>query len=62
MIVDEAHTCVASAGVGKSSQAHLRYALLRKLADDPDRHLLLLTATPHSGDDARLAVADRAAR
>ncbi|MEZ0358913.1 helicase-related protein [Mycobacterium sp. SA01] len=51
VIVDEAHTCVASAGVGKSSQAHLRYALLRKLADDQSRHLLLLTATPHSGDD-----------
>jgi superfamily II DNA or RNA helicase len=52
VIVDEAHTCVAPAGVGKSSQAHLRYALLRKLADDQRRHVLLLTATPHSGDDA----------
>lgn len=52
VIVDEAHSCVASAGVGKSSQAHLRYALLRKLADDQQRHLLLLTATPHSGDDS----------
>ncbi|MGE2731755.1 helicase-related protein [Mycolicibacterium vaccae] len=51
VIVDEAHTCVASAAAGKSSQAHLRYALLRKLADDPKRHLVLLTATPHSGDD-----------
>lgn len=51
VIVDEAHSCVASAAVGKSSQAHLRYALLRKLADDPKRHLVLLTATPHSGDD-----------
>lgn len=51
VMVDEAHTCVAPAGVGKSSQAHLRYALLRKLADDPGRHLVLLTATPHSGDD-----------
>ncbi|MDP7724185.1 helicase-related protein [Mycobacterium sp. TY814] len=51
VIVDEAHTCVAPAGVGKSSQAHLRYALLRKLADNPARHLVLLTATPHSGDD-----------
>jgi superfamily II DNA or RNA helicase len=51
VIVDEAHSCVASAAVGKSSQAHLRYALLRKLADDQQRHLLLLTATPHSGDD-----------
>ena len=52
VIVDEAHTCVAPASAAKSSQAHLRYALLRKLADDPGRHLLLLTATPHSGDDA----------
>ncbi|SIF83231.1 helicase domain-containing protein [Mycobacteroides abscessus subsp. abscessus] len=51
VIVDEAHTCVAAAGVGTSSQAHLRYALLRKLADKKDRHLVLLTATPHSGDD-----------
>ena len=51
VIVDEAHTCVASAGVGKSSPAHLRYALLRKLADNTERHLVLLTATPHSGDD-----------
>ncbi|CQD08047.1 helicase domain-containing protein [Mycolicibacterium conceptionense] len=52
VIVDEAHTCVAHAGVSKSSQAHLRYALLRKLADNAERHLVLLTATPHSGDDA----------
>lgn len=51
VIVDEAHTCVAAAGVGTSSQAHLRYALLRKLADNTERHLVLLTATPHSGDD-----------
>ncbi|MCF8784364.1 helicase-related protein [Rhodococcus ruber] len=50
VIVDEAHTCVAATAVGHS-QAHLRYTLLRKLADDPNRHLLLLTATPHSGDD-----------
>jgi superfamily II DNA or RNA helicase len=51
VIVDEAHTCVAHAGTAKSAQTQLRYTLLRKLADDPDRHLLLLTATPHSGDD-----------
>ncbi|ODR24035.1 helicase [Mycobacterium gordonae] len=51
VIVDEAHTCVAPTAVGKSSQAHLRYALLRKLADKPERHLVLLTATPHSGED-----------
>lgn len=51
VVVDEAHTCVAASGTAHSSQAHLRYTLLRKLADDPTRHLLLLTATPHSGDD-----------
>jgi len=52
VVVDEAHTCVAASTAATSSQAHLRYTLLRKLADDPTRHLLLLTATPHSGDDA----------
>lgn len=51
VIVDEAHTCVPSAGTGHGTQAHLRNMLLRRLADDPARHLLLLTATPHSGDD-----------
>lgn len=51
VIVDEAHTCVAASTAAKTSHAHLRYTLLRKLADDPTRHLLLLTATPHSGDD-----------
>ncbi|MCX4093598.1 helicase-related protein [Nocardia sp. alder85J] len=51
VIVDEAHTCVAATTVGHT-QAHQRYTLLRKLADDPTRHLLLLTATPHSGDDS----------
>ena len=51
VIVDEAHTCVGASSTAKHSQAQLRYTLLRKLADDPTRHLLLLTATPHSGDD-----------
>ena len=47
MIVDEAHTC-ASSGQGR----HQRHELLRGLADSATRHLVLLTATPHSGDDA----------
>lgn len=50
VIVDEAHTCIAPSSAG-SPQAHQRYVLLRRLADDPSRHLLLLTATPHNGDD-----------
>lgn len=51
VVVDEAHGCVGATSTAKHSHAHLRYTLLRKLADDPTRHLLLLTATPHSGDD-----------
>ena len=50
VVVDEAHTCVAPSSV-RGGQAHLRFALLRRLADDAERHLLLLTATPHNGDD-----------
>jgi hypothetical protein len=45
-IVDEAHTCAARKGGGRQQ----RYELLRGLAADPQRHLVLLTATPHSGD------------
>lgn len=46
VIVDEAHTCT-NTGRGR----HQRYELLRALADDAGRHLVLLTATPHSGDE-----------
>jgi len=46
VIVDEAHAAVTG-GQGK----HLRFNLLRRLVDDPQRNLVLLTATPHSGDD-----------
>ncbi len=46
VIVDEAHTC-ASAGVGKQ----LRFELLQRLVKDAERHLIMLTATPHSGDE-----------
>lgn len=46
VIVDEAHTC-ASSGQGKQ----LRFELLKRLVANEERHLLLLTATPHSGDE-----------
>lgn len=46
IIVDEAHTCTRS-GAGRQ----LRFTLLQNLAQDPQRHLILLTATPHSGDE-----------
>jgi superfamily II DNA or RNA helicase len=47
VIVDEAHTCAAT-GPGR----HQRYELLKGLTESSTRHLVLLTATPHSGDDA----------
>ncbi|GIU86700.1 MAG: ATP-dependent helicase HepA [Acidimicrobiia bacterium] len=50
LIVDEAHTCAASAP-GRSA-SHQRYELVRDLARDPDRHLVLVTATPHSGNES----------
>jgi len=49
VIVDEAHTCVSD-GTGQSGRSRTqRHELLRRLAADPSRHLLLVTATPHSG-------------
>ncbi len=47
VIVDEAHTCVRK-GQGRQQ----RFELLRHLATRAERHLVLLTATPHSGDTA----------
>ena len=59
VIVDEAHTCAARKGGGRQQ----RYELLRGLSDQPDRHVVLLTATPHSGDteafDNLLGLLDR---
>jgi hypothetical protein len=46
VIVDEAHACV-----GNGQGHHQRYDLLRGLADSAECHMVLLTATPHSGDD-----------
>lgn len=47
VIVDEAHSCAKPAGAAPSQQ--LRHNLLHRIAQRPDQHLLLLTATPHSG-------------
>lgn len=49
VIVDEAHTC-AVGGPARGSQ-HQRHQLVADLARRPDRHLLLVTATPHSGNE-----------
>lgn len=48
VIVDEAHTCAAMEG---SSARHQRHQLLHGLTGNPDRHCILVTATPHSGKE-----------
>ena len=50
VIVDEAHGCAAGDG---SRASHQRHSLVAELAKDPTRHLILVTATPHSGKDDR---------
>lgn len=52
VIVDEAHTCVAADDASSGSQNQLRYELLRRVAEDQTRHLVLVTATPHSGQES----------
>lgn len=47
VIVDEAHG--AALPSNRSSAQQQRHALLREVAARSDRHLILLTATPHSG-------------
>jgi superfamily II DNA or RNA helicase len=48
VIVDEAHTASRPGGTVESD-VQKRFRLVRKLADDPSRNLILVTATPHSG-------------
>lgn len=50
VIVDEAHACV---GTHKGKQQ--RFELLSGLARDPERRMIFLTATPHSGDEEAFA-------
>lgn len=50
VIVDEAHACV---GTHKGKQQ--RFDLLQSLARDSDRRIIMLTATPHSGDEDAFA-------
>jgi superfamily II DNA or RNA helicase len=52
VIVDEAHTAVADGAGGGTRARTQRYDLLCAVAADPTRHLVLVTATPHSGKEA----------
>ncbi len=47
IIVDEAHTCTRPAGASPRQQQ--RFGLIYEIARKKNQHLLLLTATPHSG-------------
>lgn len=49
VIVDEAHTCAFSQE--KNGSRHQRHLLVEQLSQNPDRHLILVTATPHSGKE-----------
>jgi superfamily II DNA or RNA helicase len=46
VIVDEAHACI-----GTHQGRQQRFELLSGLARNPERRMVLLTATPHSGDE-----------
>ncbi len=50
VIVDEAHGAAEASPRNKSQQQ--RHQLLQEIARDENRHLILLTATPHSGIEA----------
>lgn len=47
VIVDEVHTCARPAGANKNQQQ--RHSLIHDIANKDNQHLILLTATPHSG-------------
>ncbi len=53
VIVDEAHTCSSGFGTGTRQQRHdLLTALINPTRPDgASRHLILVTATPHSGNE-----------
>ena len=50
VIVDEAHACV-----GTHQGRQQRFELLSELARNPERRMILVTATPHSGDEKAFA-------
>jgi superfamily II DNA or RNA helicase len=50
VVVDEAHTCTLGSEDGRGRQQ--RHSLLKRISSDPLRHLVLVTATPHSGNEA----------
>jgi len=50
VIVDEAHSCSPAGGQGRAARQQ-RHEVLAKLAKKDGQHIILVTATPHSGND-----------
>lgn len=53
VVVDEAHTCAQPSQQlkGRAPLSQQRHQLLTQLSANADRHVILVTATPHNGDD-----------
>lgn len=51
VIVDEAHTCTSRAQPGRGGTRQQRHEVVKALSADATRHMLLVTATPHSGNE-----------
>ena len=49
VIVDEAHTCARPPGADVNQQQ--RHHLIHQISQRADQHLMMLTATPHSGKE-----------
>jgi superfamily II DNA or RNA helicase len=49
VVVDEAHTCAF--GFAGRGGRHQRYELLKRLSEDQERHVILVSAVPHSGNE-----------
>ena len=48
VVIDEAHAVAFDA---QTNMRHQRYTLAKELCAKPDRHVILITATPHSGKE-----------
>ena len=51
VIVDEAHTCTSLGQPGRGSGRQQRHQVIQALAKNEQRHIVLVSATPHSGNE-----------
>jgi superfamily II DNA or RNA helicase len=55
VIVDEAHACTGGGSQKGRVARQQRHEVLRLLSEKPEQHIILTTATPHSGDPGAYA-------